>query len=125
MSHMSIESIDYSTRVTELLRETKFDLQIQDLYDLRMAVLHDLDHGSTWIQVRALDEDGAAQNGRKWYVPPVACDSEIVMTAFNAWLAYLEHEAREAFTFRDTQVASPHWDVADLAANPPARECRA
>jgi len=107
-----------STRVTELLRETKFDLQIQGIYDLRMVVL---DHSNTWIQVRAIDENGAAQNGRMWYVSPFACDSEIVMTAFNAWLAYLEHEAREAFTFRDTQVASPRWDVADLAANPPAR----
>jgi len=89
------------TRVTELLRETKFDLQIQGLYDLRMVVLY---HGNTWIQVRALDEDGAAQNGRMWHVSPFASDSEIVMTAFNAWLAYLEHEARKAFTFRDTHV---------------------
>ena len=108
------------TRVTELLRETKFDLQIQDLYDLRMAVLHDLDHGTTWIQVRAIDKDGAAQNGRMWHVSPFAGDSEIVMTALNAWLAYFEHEARKAFTFRDMPVASPHWDDFD----PPARECR-
>ena len=106
------------TRVTELLRETKFDLQIQGIYDLRMVVLHD---GNTRIQVRAFDEDGAAQNGRMWHVSPFAGDSEIVMTALNAWLAYFEHEARKAFTFRDMPVASPHWDDFD----PPAREYRA
>ena len=118
----------YHRRVADLLTETNFSLKIDGMSDTRLSVLSVLAtiaRSEVWIQVCSLDAEGNSQNGRKWWISPHACDSEIVMTGFAAWAAWLEHEAREAYTFRGVRVANPHWDVADLAARPPRTECRA
>jgi hypothetical protein len=42
-------------------------------------------------------------------------DSEIVSTCFKAVLTALEHEAREAFTFKGQAVYDAHLSVHELA----------
>jgi hypothetical protein len=54
------------------------------------------------------------QYGRKWYLSPYMIASEVVQTVWKAVLTALEHEAREAFTYRDAPVFSPHLDVERL-----------
>jgi len=55
------------------------------------------------------------QCGRRWHLPRDAGPSEIVRTAFKAVLTWLEHEAREHFTYREARVFGPHLDVGRLA----------
>lgn len=38
--------------------------------------------------------------GRKWFLSPHMCKSEVVQTAFMAIMAYNEHELREALNTR-------------------------
>lgn len=52
--------------------------------------------------------------GRKWYISPHSTRSEVVQTAFKAVVTALEHEAREAFRFRDVAVLDPHIDLDNL-----------
>lgn len=53
--------------------------------------------------------------GRKWYVSKHATGSELVLTAFKAFLTALEHEAREDFKFQGIRVLDPHVSVFGLA----------
>ncbi|MCK6685267.1 MAG: hypothetical protein L6R30_22915 [Thermoanaerobaculia bacterium] len=55
------------------------------------------------------------QAGRKWYVSRHSVPSEVVQTAFLAVLTWLEHEARESFTYRGARIFSPHFDADFLA----------
>jgi hypothetical protein len=67
-----------------------------------------------FVQVVA-DVNGTAQRGGKVYISPHACHNEVIQSCLKAWLAWLEHEGREAFRFRGQPVASPHLDYRDLA----------
>ena len=57
--------------------------------------------------------------GGKAYLSPHMTDSELVRRAFALVLAYVEHEAREGFTWRGRRVFGPHisvealWDAAE------------
>lgn len=51
------------------------------------------------------------QHGRKWMLSPHMTDGEIIQTALKAYLAVLEHEARESFTVDGCAVFGPHLDV--------------
>lgn len=86
----------------------------------------------TWLRVR---QDQSAEGGGRWYfqvasrrrdaitgemgvggggkayLSPHATRSELVQAAFGLYLAYVEHEAREAFHWRGRQVFGPHIDV--------------
>lgn len=55
--------------------------------------------------------DSTWQHGRKWYISPHACKSEIVQTLLMAVLAAEEHEAREQFLYRGAPIFGPHKDV--------------
>lgn len=72
--------------------------------------------GRYFFQIQALRPDaftGALEHGRggKAYLSPHATRSELVQTVFGLMLAYLEHEARESFTWRGRRVFGPHIDV--------------
>jgi len=83
--------------------------------------------GNKYIQFRTSDNDddlwlqiihteiGAEANGRKWRISAHATRSEIVQTAFKAYLTWLEHEAREEFMYRNQAIFGPHFDVDTLA----------
>jgi hypothetical protein len=121
-------STDHTYRLTQLLNRTYFDTGQccpKGIRGMALAVVPaPYPDTSVFIQVRAQDYNGKAQNGRKWYVSEHACDSEIVMTGLAALLAWFEHEVREAYTFDGVRPGNPHWDVNDLAQDPPLTECR-
>jgi hypothetical protein len=54
--------------------------------------------------------------GRKWFLSFHMTRSEVVQTAFKAVLTALEHEAREAFTYRGRPIFGPHFDIDHLVA---------
>lgn len=54
--------------------------------------------------------------GRKWRLSQHMVDGEVVGTAFKALLTYLEHEAREQFTFDGVSVYDSHVDIHKLVA---------
>jgi hypothetical protein len=53
----------------------------------------------------------AEWRGRKWSLSPHMTRSELIRTAFMAYHAALEHEARESFTYDGRAVFGPHIDV--------------
>lgn len=55
-----------------------------------------------------------AWNGRWWRLSEHMTDGEVVQTAFLAVMTALEHEAREAFTYRGVTVFDPHYDIEKL-----------
>lgn len=50
-------------------------------------------------------------NGRKWRLSKWMTKSEIVQTAFMAYLTWIEHEARESFKYKGASIFGPHYDV--------------
>ena len=58
--------------------------------------------------------DSRLQHGRKWLISPHMTESEIVQTAWLAVKTAIEHEAREAFTYRRRAIFGPHLDVREL-----------
>ena len=53
--------------------------------------------------------------GRKWALSSHMTKSELVLTAFKAFLTFEEHECREAFTYKGQKVCGPHIDMDKLA----------
>jgi hypothetical protein len=56
------------------------------------------------------DEWGTGHGG-KAYLSEHATDSELVGTVFALYKSYVEHEARETFTWQGRRVYGPHMDV--------------
>ena len=54
------------------------------------------------------------QKGRKWYISPYSCKSEVVNTAFLAILTAEEHETRERFKYRGAPIYGPHFNIEKL-----------
>jgi hypothetical protein len=50
-------------------------------------------------------------SGRKWRLSAWMTKSEVVQTAFMAYLAWMEHEVRESFKYKGEAIFSPHYDV--------------
>jgi hypothetical protein len=70
------------------------------------------------VRCPGVDVDSGApcfHSGRKWHIPHDAIRSDVVRTAFKAVLTWLEHEARERFTYRKARVFGPHLDVELMA----------
>jgi hypothetical protein len=58
--------------------------------------------------------------GGKWVLSEHMTPSELVQKAFQAFLAFEEHEVREHFTYKGQRVLGPHNDLdrmADLMAS--------
>lgn len=53
--------------------------------------------------------------GRKWALSWHMTVSEVVLTAFKAFLTFEEHECREAFTYKGQKVLGPHLDLDKMA----------
>lgn len=70
---------------------------------------------STYVmQLVDLNMDPSFNTGRKWRISPHMTTSEIVGTAWKAYMTWLEHEARESFLYRGRAVYGPHLDVEAL-----------
>lgn len=52
--------------------------------------------------------------GGKQYVSLHACKGEIVNKAFGMFKSFVEHELREMFYYKGTQIYNPHLDVDKL-----------
>lgn len=57
------------------------------------------------------DDSVVVWRGRKWRLSEHMTKSEIVLTAWMAVKAAIEHEAREAFLYRGRAIFGPHIDV--------------
>jgi len=51
------------------------------------------------------------EGGRKWDISAHMTESEIVFTVWKAVLTFLEHEARENFTYKGKKIFDPHISV--------------
>ena len=51
---------------------------------------------------------------RKAYINPAQTDSSIVRTVLARFMAYFEHEVREAFLYKGKRIYGPHIDVEAL-----------
>lgn len=52
--------------------------------------------------------------GGKYYISSYSAQSEVVFKALQACLSFVEHEARECFTYKGTAIVYPHLRVDDL-----------
>lgn len=67
------------------------------------------------LQLQVSNSSGdCSLHGRKWRLSDHMTDSEIIQTAFKAFLTFEEHECREMFEFQGAKVFGPHHDVHDL-----------
>lgn len=73
------------------------------------------DGGGYWLQV-IIENRSEPLHCRKWRLSEHMTRSEIVGTAFKAFLTAEEHECRERFRYRSERVFGPHFDV-DYVAN--------
>lgn len=67
----------------------------------------------------ALDVDTnevSEQRGRKWYISPFACETEIVRTVYLAIRGAEEHEVQENFRYLGNLIFNPHTSVHSLCA---------
>jgi len=65
------------------------------------------------LQPKFYDKVHGFQSCRKWYLSSYMTKSEVIQTAFKAVLSAEEHEVREAFTYDNQTIFSPHFDVDD------------
>jgi len=70
--------------------------------------------GRLFLQVKALGAEEVL-SGRKWNVTQHMSVSELIQTAFKAFLTFEEHECREAFAYKGQKVLGPHVDLEVLA----------
>jgi hypothetical protein len=72
-----------------------------------------------WLRVTARRPDNygtdpkappPTQYGRKWHVPFGSTVQAVLRTAFDAVLAFEEHEARELFTYDGRRPFDPHQE---------------
>lgn len=75
---------------------------------------------TAYLQIKDPALPPAFNTGRKWRISAHMTRSEVVQTAFAALMAWVEHEAREAFRYKGQAVFGPHLDVEvlhNVAAN--------
>lgn len=94
------------------------------------VIIQDVKCAGLTIQVRA---DGQRQylqvsdgkwTGRKWNLSSHMVPGEVVQTALAAVLAWYEHEAREAFTYKGKAIFNPHISLEELLARAESTEER-
>lgn len=91
-----------------------------NLYDAKLTILIRLDGTRPYLQIRC-DNAKDAKTGedthwtsRKWMLSYHMCRSEVVRTAYKAYITALLHEADEQFRYRGVPIYSPHFDVDKL-----------
>ena len=84
-----------------------------------LAFVVKLDGQRPYLQIAADIRDAVtgqpkAWTGRKWFLSYHMTHSELVQTVFKAVMTFVEHEAREMFTFQGVAVFDPHYDIYKL-----------
>lgn len=54
------------------------------------------------------------QSGRKWYISPYMCHSEVVRTIYKAIVTAEMHELDEQFLYKGVAIYDPHRDIEEL-----------
>lgn len=87
-------------------------IQFKGHPNLRL-VINETQNGQILLQLRD-DALIGVEGGRKWRISRWMTKSEVVQTALQAYLAWVEHEARESFTYKGAAIFGPHFDVEEL-----------
>ena len=114
------------------MKKTLIDfVRILDLVRYRDWEFHAIEqsNGEAFLQLSWVGPDTdstefAELKSRKWKLSPWMTKSEVVQTAFKAVLTAEEHEAREAFRYRNVAIFGPHFDVDDLVDRIPRKDAR-
>lgn len=88
-------------------------------------------NGIIYMQVRdpkgvcVINGDPMPWGGRKWNLSYCMTETELVLTAFKAFEAAIDHEFREHFRYRGVQVFDPRRSIAALITLDGQRDTRA
>lgn len=94
---------DFAARVNHLLLQiVTYPFPI----DYQTVEMKDDEH--CYLQVKYVDHNKETHTGRKWLLSKHMTTGEIIQTAFLAALAFMEHELREAFRYKDVAILGPH-----------------
>lgn len=105
-------NVDLAERVPAILAE----ITLPEQYTIRFERDKEIENGRWYLQIACERIDivtgqmGTGYGG-KAYLSRFATDSELVQTVFGLYKAFVEHEARETFTWRGRRVFGPHMDV--------------
>lgn len=93
------------------------EIALAPTFDIRIG--QDGDEGRYFFQIQCWRRDVITGDmgwgfGGKAYLSEHATDSELVGVIFGLYKSYMEHEARETFTFRGRRVYGPHINVEAL-----------
>lgn len=101
----------YITTIKSILAHVKYR-------DWQFHVWSEGEHMLLQIRFWEINNDTGAlelQHCRKWMLSKWMTKSEIVLTAWKAVQAAIEHEAREQFTYKGARIFGPHICVDALA----------
>jgi len=99
---------DFAARLDDIRRQ----INLADGFTLRIG----RDDTRFYFQIECWRKDAITGQfgygyGGKAYLSPHATESELVATVFGLYKSYVEHEARETFTWQGRRVYGPHIDV--------------
>lgn len=105
-----------------MLTREDFEKIIADISIGDLEVLLKYDDERPYLQIRC--ENGidtktgepTSWTSRKWMLSPHMVRSEVVRTAYKAYITAVLHEADEVFQYRRVPIYSPHMDVDMLAS---------
>ena len=89
--------------------------------DASLRILIRMDGTRPYLQIKcdnvrdAKTGENTSWTSRKWMLSYHMCRSEVVRTAYKAYITALLHEADEQFRYRKVAIYSPHFDVDKLA----------
>lgn len=89
------------------------EIKLPDGFSIRLDTHPE---GRFYMQIRqesVCNRTGKPYNegGRKWDLSQHMTESEVVFTAWKAYLTFIEHEAREQFHYKGKKIFDPHIDV--------------
>jgi hypothetical protein len=104
------DPIEFNERVKDIVSEISY----KDNFEILVRL--DPESSRTYLQVQcwrpcSVTLEMGYGRGGKVFLSPYMVDGEIVRKAFQAILAYEEHEVREFFKYKNAQVFGPHIHI--------------
>lgn len=98
------------------IRRIVDDVALADNFEIACYRDKEVPEGRWYFQIQCWRKDVITGEwgygyGGKAYLSEHATDSELVQTIFGLYKGYVEHEARETFTYKGRRVFGPHIDV--------------
>lgn len=103
-------------KIEEILGEIKFNVLGFNRFKWRILKKGDgyLIQLGAYLPSNVGPKIDSLQKGRKFYVSSHAITDEVVMCAWRAVQAYVEHEIRETFLYKGVAIFHPHIPVDSL-----------